>query len=66
MPTAPSHAPNSRKGPGGTPALMRAGKSWEARCSRTAKAASTTTAPCLSPGSAPMPLPIPKAAAGSG
>eukprot|EP00969_Alexandrium_andersonii_P014268 621657-Alexandrium_andersonii.AAC.1 len=66
MPTASSHAPNSRKGPGGTPALMRAGKSWAERCSRTDRAASTTTALCLSLRSAPMPLPIPRAAAGSG
>eukprot|EP00969_Alexandrium_andersonii_P342310 15130626-Alexandrium_andersonii.AAC.2 len=66
MPTASSQAPNSRKGPGGTPALIRARSSREARCSRTAKPASTTTALRLSPGSTPMPRPIPKAAAGSG
>eukprot|EP00969_Alexandrium_andersonii_P072484 3198971-Alexandrium_andersonii.AAC.1 len=63
MPTAPSHAPNSRNGPGGTPARIRAGNNREVRCSRTERDASTVSAPCRSSGFAPMPLPIPKAAA---
>eukprot|EP00969_Alexandrium_andersonii_P055958 2466195-Alexandrium_andersonii.AAC.1 len=66
MPTASNHEPNSRNGPGGTPARTRAGNNRGARCSRTAKAANTVRAACRSSGFAPMPLPIPKAAAGSG
>eukprot|EP00969_Alexandrium_andersonii_P097119 4286646-Alexandrium_andersonii.AAC.1 len=66
MPTASNHEPNSRKGPGGTPARIRAGNSRGARCSRTARDASTVSAAWRSSGFAPMPLPIPKAAAGPG
>eukprot|EP00969_Alexandrium_andersonii_P150909 6673112-Alexandrium_andersonii.AAC.1 len=41
MPTASSHAPNSRNGPGGTPARIRAGNNREVRCSRTERDAGT-------------------------
>eukprot|EP00969_Alexandrium_andersonii_P293936 12990932-Alexandrium_andersonii.AAC.1 len=66
MPTASNHEPNSRNGPRGTPERIRAGNDRGARCSWTARDASTVSAACRSSGFAPMPLPIPKAAAGSG
>eukprot|EP00969_Alexandrium_andersonii_P351229 15434978-Alexandrium_andersonii.AAC.1 len=66
MPTASNHEPNSRNGPRGTPARIRAGSNRGARCSRTARDANTVSAACRSSGFAPMPLPIPKVVAGSG
>eukprot|EP00969_Alexandrium_andersonii_P134576 5954059-Alexandrium_andersonii.AAC.1 len=61
MPTASNQSPNSRNGPTGTPALIRAGAERVARCSRTAREAAAARG--LSSGAAPVPLPIPKAAA---
>eukprot|EP00969_Alexandrium_andersonii_P305209 13491517-Alexandrium_andersonii.AAC.1 len=66
MPTASSQAPNSRNGPGCTPARMRAGNNRADRSSRTASEAKTTTASWRLVGDAPVPLPRPKATAGSG